>query len=795
MKIERKSRLASGALTFAVAGALCLAPATGAFAGTATTGAQLTTTAAAAPTAVAVKDGELMNYVVNTATGAEGIAAATAAVTAAGGTVVMTYPEIGVTVAQSTSAAFQGTVQAAAGIESAGPTRTAAVTEGAASGTPGTLSIHQPSAEAAIPGIPTEGNQWDQVAIGSISAHGTETGDGVLVGVVDSGIDITNPDLAGQVDAAASVGCTTNGVPNTAQSAWVPTTSDHGTHVAGTIAAADNGAGVVGVAPGAKLASVKVVSDDGFIYPEYAICGFMWSATHGIDVANHSYYVDPWQFWCTDAADQKAGLEAVRRAVEYSTDQGVLNVAAAGNSDYDLANKTIDTDSPNDTTPVPDRPINAGCLDIPTEVEGVVSVASLALTPSSGAISKSSFSNYGRDKIDVAAPGSGIWSTITANAAGDIYGSKNGTSMASPHVAGVAALLAATNPSATPAQLEQLLKSQATPLACPTGDARCAEPRDFYGAGMVNAAAAAGVAPGAATEASIGVQSKRVRPGTLFGVVADGFQPDEQVTFTVGTQVAKTVAADALGRVNTSVNLSAGAADGEYPLTATGTSGKTATVTMTAFTLAAPTLAAPTVDQVVTADSVTVTGKGAPGATVQVELYDSVKFPEGPVTRKAQATPAAAKSSSSTSADQAAADVPFDPAAGWVFGQTTAGADGSFSVTFTGLPDGDFLAYALQTDGSQVSAYSAGVAFSVDTAVVAPEPTPVPTDGATPLPTAPGVDPAPAAGTPVASNGSGSLPATGADVSLLVGGAGLLAVLGLLFAGFARRRSAERTKA
>lgn len=59
---------------------------------------------------------------------------------------------------------------------------------------------------------------------------------------------------------------------------WGPTTSAHGTHVAGTIAAADDGQGVTGVAPGVRVASVKVVDDEGFIYPEYAACGFMWAA-------------------------------------------------------------------------------------------------------------------------------------------------------------------------------------------------------------------------------------------------------------------------------------------------------------------------------------------------------------------------------------------------------------------------------------------------------------------------------------------------------------------------------------
>ena len=101
-----------------------------------------------------------------------------------------------------------------------------------------------------------------------------------------------------------------------------PTTSDHGTHVAGTIAAARNGEGIVGVAPDARMASVKVVNDDGFIYPEYAICGFMWAGLEGMDVTNNSYYVDPFMYWCGDQPDQAAAMEAVNRAVQWSTGAG-----------------------------------------------------------------------------------------------------------------------------------------------------------------------------------------------------------------------------------------------------------------------------------------------------------------------------------------------------------------------------------------------------------------------------------------------------------------------------------------
>src|SRR6476469_5712678 len=176
---------------------------------------------------------------------------------------------------------------------------------------------------------PLEANQWDLRLIKADKANAISGGSRkVLVGVLDSGVEASHPDLAANVDASKSVGCTDQGVPDTSPAAWAPTTSTHGTHVAGEIAAARNGIGVAGVAPNVRLASVKVVDDDGFIYPEYAVCGFVWAATHHMDVTNNSYYVDPYEFWCDDQPDQAAAMEAVRRAVSWSEKQGVVSAAA-----------------------------------------------------------------------------------------------------------------------------------------------------------------------------------------------------------------------------------------------------------------------------------------------------------------------------------------------------------------------------------------------------------------------------------------------------------------------------------
>ncbi|HET6738138.1 MAG TPA: S8 family serine peptidase, partial [Kribbella sp.] len=358
-------------------------------------------------------------------------------------------------------------------VQSVGATRTAAVSEGA-----GGLN----AISATPTPDPREGDQWDMVQIKADQAHQVTDGSRkVLVGINDSGVDDTHPDLAPNFDAADSVSCIKNGVPDRTVGAWRPTTSSHGTHVAGTVAAARNGVGIVGVAPGVRIASVKVVNDNGFIYPEYSICGIVWAAEHHMAVTNHSYFIDPFEFWCADNGDQGAVQEAVRRAYAWATGQGTLSVAAAGNSNYDLANKTTDSGSPNDSTAVT-RTINNNCLDMPTELPGVITVASTTQTRA-----RSSFSNFGLHKIDVAAPGSSILSTLP----GGGYGYMSGTSMASPHVTGIAALLKSTHPAWGPRDLERALQREADDTACPaTPDARCTGTtanNAFYGEGIADA--------------------------------------------------------------------------------------------------------------------------------------------------------------------------------------------------------------------------------------------------------------------------------------------------------------------
>ena len=163
-----------------------------------------------------------------------------------------------------------------------------------------------------------------------------------------------------------------------------------------------------------------------------------------------------------------------------SESRGVLNIAAAGNSNYDLQHKVHDLGSPNDgSAPVEDRLVTSACGVLPAEAPGVVTVSATGIVRL-----KSFFSSYGQGVIDVAAPGgdtrqpnpnvstiqNAILSTvINVNTKVNGYGYSQGTSMASPHVAGVAALALSMHPGMTPGALAAFLERTAESLPCPPG--------------------------------------------------------------------------------------------------------------------------------------------------------------------------------------------------------------------------------------------------------------------------------------------------------------------------------------
>ncbi len=400
------------------------------------------------------------------------------AVAANGGSVFSSFDAIGVVVAHSTSASFASTMRGVTGVQKVGATRTSDVPADAYN-----PALPANPAQSAAPS--TEPVRSDMTQIKADQAWAVNPGSAsVKVGILDTGVDDQHQDLAPNFNAADSVSCA-YGKPDTRVGAWRDVDT-HGTHVAGTVAAAKNGKGAIGVAPGVKISSVRIAEPGSTLFfAENTICGLVWAGDHGFKVTNNSYYTDPWQFNCPDNLDQAAILEGVGRAQAYAESKGSLQVAAAGNSNVDLANKTTDSSSPNDSTPVT-RTITNACLDIPAELPGVVTVSANGTSGTS----KASFSNYGRDVIEVSAPGESVYSTVP----GGKYSSLSGTSMAAPHVAGVAALMASANPAATPAELRTALGVQASDLVCPS-DARCTgttAKNSFFGEGRVDALKAVG---------------------------------------------------------------------------------------------------------------------------------------------------------------------------------------------------------------------------------------------------------------------------------------------------------------
>ncbi|MGW6276340.1 S8 family peptidase [Kribbella sp. NPDC055071] len=407
----------------------------------------------------------------------------TGAVSSNGGAVYATYDAIGVIVAHSAAGDFAAKMRSVAGVQKAGATRTTDLPADAANPA---IPAQVPEAAVTAP----ETDRADMTQIGADQAweknQGSKT---VTVGVLDTGVDDQHPDLKANFDATKSVSCA-YGKADSRPGAWRPI-AEHGTHVAGTIAAAKNGVGMVGVAPGVKVSSIRIAeAGSELFFPENTVCAFMFAADKGVSITNNSYYVDPWLFLCPSDPDQDAISEAVRRAVAYSDSKGVVNVAAAGNDDYNLADKSNDTSSPDDVPTPTERTVTNDCISLPTELPNVVVVASVGPTSI-----KSQFSNFGENKINLAAPGEGVYSTVP----GGGYKLLEGTSMASPHVAGVAALIRSLNPKLNPAQVRAQLAKQANDLPCPPGaSGQCdgsAANNSFYGEGLVDAAEAVGAAP------------------------------------------------------------------------------------------------------------------------------------------------------------------------------------------------------------------------------------------------------------------------------------------------------------
>jgi subtilisin family serine protease len=394
---------------------------------------------------------------------------AAARIQQAGGTLVASYPQIGVVVARSDSASFRGNLSSdnqVAGVSS---------TAGFASRLPGSSLeaigppladlLNIPANDSAEPLFPM---QWDMRQIHTPEAHAITGGSpDVLVADLDTGLDFTHPDLAPNYDAADSADCSSG-----AATPLLPGNDvfGHGTHTAGTIAAAQNGIGIVGVAPHVRIAGIKSSNNDGFFFPEMVVCAFMWAGTHGVDVTNNSYFADPWLFNCKNDPEQRAIWIAEQRAIRFAIGNGVSVIAAAGNFADDLAHPTRDIISP-DTGPGEERTITNACAIVPVEVPGVVGVSA-----DGNREIRSFYSSYGTGVVNVTAPGGDSILQRTAEAPngrvlssvpGGGWAYAQGTSMATPHVTGVAALIESQYGHLSPGRVTALLEQSADGIACP----------------------------------------------------------------------------------------------------------------------------------------------------------------------------------------------------------------------------------------------------------------------------------------------------------------------------------------
>ncbi|TMR40050.1 peptidase S8 [Actinomadura geliboluensis] len=403
-------------------------------------------------------------------------------------------------------------------------------------GTKSTVSLKgAPSKDAE----PLADLQWDmkQIHATADGSYKKEPGDKrVLVGVLDTGVDGDHPDIKPNFNRQLSRNFTTD-IPTDANGNEVDgpcefkscvdpndwDDNDHGTHVASTIASPRNGLGMAGVAPNVSIVNLRVGQDSGYFFLQPTVDGLTYAAKHGIDVVNMSYYIDPWLWNCgnnpadspEDQLEQRTIIKAAQRALDFAHDRGVTLISAAGNDLVDYTKTNQDDSSPDfPSTPGEephDRTVPASCVSMPSEGEHVIPVS--ATGPSTR---KSYYSSFGNGYVAVAAPGGdkvdnaeqrpddkgGIWAAyperlakergelnadgtpkvpyIIRSCKGDdcaYYQSIQGTSMASPHAVGVAALIVSRyghrdtrngGLTLSPNTVERVLRGTATAKECPS---------------------------------------------------------------------------------------------------------------------------------------------------------------------------------------------------------------------------------------------------------------------------------------------------------------------------------------
>jgi subtilisin family serine protease len=394
--------------------------------------------------------------------------------------------------------------------------------------------------------------QWDMALINAsdTGSYSIATGDGVTVGVMDTGVDFTHPDIAPNLNVDLSCSFIFDDTPTAdpaeiangicSNKAAVQDFNGHGTHTASTVAAPINGIGIAGVAPEATIVALKVCTVQGFCFADSVAAALRYAGDQGIDIVNLSLFADPYLYYCKSEAEQRAILKELEAAARYARQRGVLIVASAGNEQADLQHPGLDDISP-DWPPgsEEERYVKNNCRVAPGELPGVMTVSATGPIGYPGYdLWIADYSSVGMSRVDVAAPGGdyfqatgtaqdavlgaitstsdpdyGLWDLfefynqfypgMTVVDSGARYAYLNGTSMSSPHAAGVAALVKQMHPNWSPGAVKAAVQRSAQHLDCPPdweplgeGDERerCygnGGRTSFFGHGLVDAAAAA----------------------------------------------------------------------------------------------------------------------------------------------------------------------------------------------------------------------------------------------------------------------------------------------------------------